>query len=230
MRLNKFIISTCMLLLASNAMAQDSTSIDSQESDAYKHYVEMRRRHWAQLIPNQIVVQNAGNMGLLSAGIGWRYGHQHWETHWLVGFIPKHQSTRPKLTMTLKENFIPWNLRLTEPQGASTDFMKRGWTLSPLTASIYLNTVYGHEFWKKQPSRYPEKYYQFMSTKFRFNLALGQRISWEIPSEKRKNAKSISLFYEVSSCDLYIRSKFQDSNISVKDILGLSLGVKLQTL
>ena len=136
MRLNKFIISTCMLLLASNAMAQDSTSIDSQESDAYKHYVEMRRRHWAQLIPNQIVVQNAGNMGLLSAGIGWRYGHQHWETHWLVGFIPKHQSTRTKLTMTLKENFIPWNLRLTEPQGASTDFMKRGWTLSPLTASM----------------------------------------------------------------------------------------------
>ena len=51
--------------------------------------------------------------------------------------------------------------------------------------------VYGHEFWKSQPSRYPDKYYEFMSTKFRLNLALGQRIT-----------------------------------LKIKDILGLSIGMK----
>ena len=94
----------------------------------------------------------------------------------------------------------------------------------------FQNTVYGHEFWKSQPSRYPDKYYEFMSTKFRLNVALGQRITWEIPSNRRKYAKSIGLFYEVSTCDLYIRAKFQDSNIPLKDIIGLSIGVKLQTM
>ena len=148
----------------------------------------------------------------------------------LWGYIPKHQSTRGKLTMTLKENYIPWNLRLSAPQNESDDFLKRGWTLNPLTASIYVNTVYGHEFWKSQPGRYPDKYYEFMSTKFRLNVAFGQRITWEIPRNRRKYAKSISLFYEVSSCDLYIRAKFQDSSIPLKDIVGLSIGVKLQTM
>ena len=95
---------------------------------------------------------------------------------------------------------------------------------------VYLNTVYGHEFWRSQPRRYPDKYYEFMSTKFRLNVGMGQRITWDIPRNRRKYAKSISLFYEVSSCDLYIRAKFQDSSIPLKDIVGLSLGLKLQTM
>ena len=132
--------------------------------------------------------------------------------------------------MTLKENYIPWNVRLSASQDASDDFLRHGWSLNPLTASIYVNTVYGHEFWKSQPSRYPDKYYEFMSTKFRLNIALGQRITWNIPHNRRKYAKSISLFYEVSTCDLYIRSKFQDNSIPLKDIIGLSIGVKLQTM
>ena len=169
-------------------------------------------------------------MGVLSAGLGWGYGRGHWETHLLWGYIPKHQSTRGKLTMTLKENYIPWNLPITGPHDGSANAMKRGWTLSPLTASLYVNTVYGHEFWKSQPNRYPDKYYEFMSTKFRLNVALGQRITWEIPGNRRKYAKSVTLFYEVSSCDLYIRAKFQDGSVPLKDILGLSIGVKLQTL
>ncbi len=230
MRWSRFVISISLLVQTVAVFAQDSIDIVNQESATYRHRVELRQRLWVSLIPNQFVIQNAGNMGILSAGIGWGYGRQHWETHLLWGYIPKYQSTRGKLTMTLKENYIPWNLRITGPHDASANALKRGWTLSPLTVSLYVNTVYGHEFWKSQPNRYPDNYYEFMSTKFRLNVALGQRITWEIPSHRRKNAKSITLFYEVSSCDLYIRAKFQDSSVPLKDILGLSIGIKLQTL
>ena len=220
--------------MAAAVLAQDSIGVkreaEHQDSEVYRHRVERLQNRWASLIPNQFVIQNAGNMGVLSVGTGWGYGHGHWETHLLFGYIPKRQSTRGKLTMTLKENYIPWNLLLSAPQNESDDFLKRGWTLNPLTASIYVNTVYGHEFWKSQPGRYPDKYYEFMSTKFRLNVAFGQRITWEIPRNRRKYAKSISLFYEVSSCDLYIRAKFQDSSIPLKDIVGLSIGLKLQTM
>lgn len=219
MKKSLFIIS---FLLISIARVSAGDSIYTPEPDVSKYEKNVRKAYilWDALIPTQFVLQNAGNMGIVSAGIGWVYGkHQQWETQLLFGFIPKHQSTRAKLTTTLKENYLPWSINL-----------KHGWSLEPLQASIYINTVYGHEFWKTQPGRYPSGYYEFMSTKFRLNVALGQRITWRIPDNKRKYAKSISLFYEVSSCDLYIRSKILEHSIPLRKILGLSVGVKLQTL
>jgi hypothetical protein len=266
MKWSRFIFSIVLSLTAIQVMA-DSIYVSQPTESKYDLRVLHYRKHWAALIPTQFVIQNAGNMGVLSAGIGWNYGKRkaaikreesgacsdssereqarpsvkQWETDLLVGFIPKHQSTRAKVTFTLKENYIPWSINLGSivtkkdvaliPADAPTRSLSRShWSIEPLTASLYLNTVYGHEFWKSQPSRYPDKYYEFMSTKFRLNIALGQRVTVQIPTAKRKRAKSVSLFYEVSTCDLYIRSMFQTSGIPLKDILGLSLGVKLQTL
>ena len=63
---------------------------------------------WAALIPSHYVIQNAGNMGIVSIGTGWSYGkHRQWETDLLFGYIPQHKSTRGKLTMTVNENYIP---------------------------------------------------------------------------------------------------------------------------
>lgn len=241
MRWNRFIISMTLLfattatMLASDSINTSDNSTLRSVASKYDRRMQRYRQQWDALIPTQFILQNAGNMGVASAGIGWSYGkRRQWETQLLFGYIPAHQSTRGKLTNTLKENFIPWNIRLSAAQptdeSGSSDRWTDGWSLQPLTASIYLNTVYGHEFWKTQPGRYPNKYYEFMSTKFRLNVALGQRITWQIPHNKRKYAKSISLFYEVSTCDLYLRAKFIDHDVRLKDILGLSVGVKLQTL
>lgn len=185
----------------------------------YDRRVNHLRRYWASLIPTQFVLQNAGNMGLISTGIGWSYGKRgQWETQILWGYIPKYNSDHPHLTNTVKENYIPWSISF-------NDWL----ALEPLETSIYLNTVYGHEFWRSQPRRYPDKYYQALSTKFRFNLALGQRLTFNLNPEKY-HCKSISLFYEISSCDLYIRSLFQGTDISFWDIIGLSIGVKMVVL
>ena len=201
MKWNRFVFSTAMLMCSMHMSAADSTyvaAVDSfkmvdstkvvavQESKYEKH-LDRRARAWASLIPTHFVIQNAGNMGVISLGVGWSYGkNRKWETELLFGYIPRHDSSRGN----------------------------------------YLNTVYGHEFWKSQPSRYPDKYYEFMSTKFRLNLALGQRITLKIPENKRKLHNRISLFYEVGTCDLYIRSLFQGQDVKIGDILGLSIGMK----
>ncbi|MBR1402049.1 MAG: hypothetical protein IJ562_10830 [Prevotella sp.] len=219
MKWSRFIISILLLSAAASTMA-DSIYVEHREESRYDKRIHRYRKHWAALIPTQFVVQNAGNMGALSAGIGWDYGNRkQWETDLLVGFIPKHQSTRSKATMTLKENYLPWSISL-----------KNGWSIEPLTASIYVNTVYGNEFWKSQPGRYPDSYYSFMSTKFRLNIAVGQRVTWQIPHNKRRHARGISLFYEIGSCDLYIRSKYLDHSIPLRDVLSLSIGMKVHTL
>lgn len=175
------------------------------------------RHYWANLIPTQVVVQNAGNMGLLSAGVGWEYGRRgQWETHLLWGFFPRYNNKHTHFTQTLKENYIPWSISF-------NDWL----ALEPLEATLYVNTVFGHEFWRSQPGRYPDKYYEALSTKFRLNIGFGQRLVMSLNPDKYF-FRGVTFFYEVSSCDLYIRSLFQGSDINFWDIIGLSLGLKLQ--
>ena len=213
------VISLLLLLALPTEAQTDTTAADTLPvAPKYERRISRYRSAWQSLIPTQFILQNAGNMGLLSLGIGWNYGRRdQWETHLLVGRMPKYRSTRGKMTMTLKETFIPWRIGI-----------GKGWDVEPLTTGLYINTVYGHEFWKSQPNRYPDKYYEFMSTKFRLNVFLGERITKTVPNNRRKFIKSITGFYELSTCDLYIRSMIQDSSVHLNDIVGLSLGVKLQ--
>ena len=203
---------------ATDSVAAPDTARSGSVLTRYDHRVHRYRRRWQSLIPTQTVVQFAGNMGLLSFGVGWDYGRRkQWETHLLFGFLPKAQSDRAKTTMTLKENFIPWSF-----------YLKRGWAVEPLSVGLYLNTVFGPEFWQKQPARYPDSYYPFLSTKMRVNVFVGQRVELTLPHNRRKFVKSITAFYELSTCDLYIRSLVQDSHVRLVDIIGLSLGLKFQ--
>lgn len=200
----------------------DSATADSvavQHESMFDHREHRARHYWANLIPTQVVLQNAGNMGVVSVGIGWEYGRRtQWETHLLWGFIPKYDSSKAHVTSTLKQNYIPWSISF------------NNWlALEPLEATVYVNTVYGHEFWRSQPGRYPDKYYEALSTKFRINVGVGQRLTLDLNPDKYY-FRGVTFFYEVSSCDLYIRSLFQGTAISFWDILGLSLGFKLQLL
>lgn len=226
MKWKTLLISIALMVCGIHAVADDSISIVHAQPSIYEQHMQRMKNNWASLIPTHFLIQNAGNMGVVSIGIGWSYGRRRqWETDLLFGYIPKHDSTRGKLTSTFKGNFIPWSICV-NPHG---DWAEKGkWNFEPLTTSLYINTVYGHEFWKSQPTRYPDKYYEFMSTKFRLNIAVGQRITFVIPQNKRLLHNRISLFYEVGTCDLYVRSMFQTS-IPLKDILGLSVGLKFYT-
>ena len=194
--------------------------VHQSDSTDYDLRVMKYRKHWAGLIPTQFIVQNAGNMGYISLGMGWNYGeHNQWETNLLFGFLPKYRSTRGKPTMTIKQNYIPWSI-----------YLKEGWALEPLSCGVYFNTVFGDEFWGRQPERYPHEYYEMLSTKLRANIFIGQRVTKIVPYNKRKTIKSITAFYEISTCDIYLRSMIVDKHLNIWDIVGLSLGLKLQLL
>ncbi len=186
----------------------------------YDRHLQRAYKAWNSLIPSQLILQRAGNMGYLSLGLGWSYGRQkQWETHLLWGWIPKHDSSETKTTMTVKQTFLPWRWHL-----------GKQWMVEPLSTGLYFNTVFGHEFWGSQPERYPDSYYDFLSTKVRANVFLGQRITYNIPHEKRHKARAITFFWEVSSCDLYIRAYVTEKRISLNDILCLSVGLKFNLL
>lgn len=202
-----------------NHTTEDSIRISTPEYSKYDKRIHRFRRNWNKLIPTHNVIQYAGNMGMFSLGTGWDYGKRdQWETDILFGFIPKHDASRTKITMTLKQSYIPWSLEL-----------KDRLSVEPLSCGIYFNTVFGNEFWVHEPERYPEGYYGF-SSKIRTHIFLGQRLTYDIDKERRFMAKSISLFYELSTCDLLLISRVTNKYLKARDYLSLSFGIKFQWL
>lgn len=185
----------------------------------YDKRIHRFRRHWERIIPTHSKIQYAGNMGLLSLGPGWDYGkHNQWETDLLFGFIPKYSSKKAKITMTLKQNYMPWSIHI-----------GKGFSTEPLACGLYLNTVFGDQFWVNEPDRYPKGYYGF-SSKIRIHVYLGQRLTYDIAPKYRFLAKSVTFFYEISTCDLYLISAVNNSYLRPRDYLSLSFGVKFQWL
>ncbi len=202
--------------------AADSTSIKVSEvkPNRYDRRMHRYRQRWEALIPTHLKLQYAGNMGFMSVGFGWDYGKRNqWETDLLFGYLPKYDSDRSKVTFTLKQNYIPWSTRL----------WKSDFDFEPLTCGLYLNTVFGDEFWTEEPDRYPKGYYGF-SSRVRIHVFLGQRLTFNVPQRHRYFAKQITLFYELSTADLYIVSAFTNSYLRPRDYLSLSFGVKMQLL
>lgn len=215
-----FFAGAMLLLFTPDITAQQAPMERSDKAEFYNKYdkrIRRYRNHWEKLIPTHTKVQFAGNMGLLSFGTGWDYGKRNqWETDVFIGFIPKYDSKRAKVTMTLKQNYMPWNLNL-----------GKGFSTEPLSCGLYFNTVFGDEFWVHEPDRYPKGYYGF-SSRLRAHVFLGQRLTYDIDPQQRHTAKAITFFYELSTCDLYLISAVTNDYLRPRDYLSLSFGLKLQ--
>ena len=134
---------TLYSILSKDSILVPSPSVQNQEEDIvtqmpnrhhkYDKRVHRYRRAWEALIPTHTKLQYAGGMGLLSWGIGWDYGKRgQWETDLLLGFIPRYSSKHFKMTMTLKQNYIPWSI-----------WLGKDLSLEPLTTGIYLAMISG---------------------------------------------------------------------------------------
>ena len=209
-----------VLCLAAHAESGDSLKIKPAKGtpEYYEYRVERYRQFWRSLIPNQARVQYAGSVGAANLGLGWHYGGRDrrlWETDFMFGFVPKNSAPDAHTTFTLRQSYVPFRLQL-------FDWL----AYEPLSTGLICNTIFGKSFWVHQPSRYPSKYYGF-STAVRFHIFLGQRLRYEIPQHKRKLVKAVSLCYELSASDLYLVSYVPNRYLSLRDILSLSVGVKV---
>lgn len=222
--ISKSLLVASLLLLAAAAPAAarplaegDSVMVSRTELDRlrYNRYVKRYQKGWMKLIPNLATLQYAGDIGMFSLGIGWDYGkHDRWETHFLIGYLPKYHADAHDATFTLKENFIPWCVNVTD----GVDF-------NPACFTLFFNTIFDDEFWTEQPDRYPSGYYGF-SSRVRIALGFGGRINFKIPDANHRHTDRLSLYYELNTCDLLIVSAVTNSNITLGDILRLGIGIQ----
>lgn len=176
-------------------------------------------RGWNRIIPRHFKTQFAGGSGLLSVGIGWHYGKYHdtFETDFLLGFLPRYTTGSPHAVLTLKQTFRPWHIHI--PQ--------KRLVLSPFRTGLFLTTITGNEFWRHQPSKYQDGYYWF-STRIRTHLFVGQSLQLRTP--QFRIPKSIELYYELSTNDLYLLNSLLNRYIRFRDIISLAIGLKLEML
>ena len=197
------------------AHAGEPTAADSASIMRYEQRLQTRMDRWHRLIPNLLSVQFAGGTGMFSAGIGWDYGKNNcWETHLLFGFLPRQNHSQAYLTMTLNEKYLPWRIAVG----------KLPIEINPLVVSASIDSVLHEDFWTSEPDRYPKGYYGF-SSRIRFQLGIGQRFSFNIPRQRRYLSRRLSAYYEVSTCDLYVRQKILNKHLPLKDIITIGIGI-----
>lgn len=212
--------------LAMGVLVGPAVSQEDKQAESFSRYEQRLLRYktgWAKLIPDYSKFQFAGGMGMVSFGTGWDYGkNRQWETDVFIGYLPRFAGEHGHVTLTLKENYYPWKIKLNPAKSYSH------WTFEPFSTSLYINKIFGQgQFWAKQPEKYPDKYY-VLATNLRFNLAFGQRINFSVKNPHFAN--TVSFFYEVGTNDLYVICAIQNRVLKLHDIFSLSLGLKFQFL
>ncbi len=145
-------------------------------------------------LPDHLVSQFAGNIGLLSAGIGYSYGKDKWQTDLVYGFVPAFESQTTIHILTAKTAFRPYRIEL---KGGK-------YSLTPLRVGTGISYSVGRQFHTTWPGRYPDGYYWF-TTSFRFTPFIGAAISAPL-NEGRTMFKRLELYSELGTTDLHIIS------------------------
>lgn len=213
----KGILLLSLVLVCSSVCAEGFS--DEKSQNRHERKLQQYKKGWEKLIPRYQKIQYAGSMGLISIGVGWDYGKsKQWETDLFLGYLPRFDGSSGHATITLKENYIPWQINLAKSER---------WKVEPFTASLYINKIFGEEFWSREPDKYPDGYYG-LATNLRFNLAFGQRVRFKV--KPIGLSEQLTLFYEFGTNDLYIISYFTNKYLHFSDIFNLSLGIKFQFL
>lgn len=199
-----------LLLVGLQAEAQTISMWQQQRLHA-------EREGWSRVMPTHVKVQYAGGMGLASVGVGWDYGrYNQLETDLQVGYLPRRYSDRNHAVFTLKQNWMPWNIRFVDWLG-----------VEPLSCGVYLTAITGPRavYWRSEPSKYGGTYYKFL-TRFRAYFYVGQRATWY---NRRLDSmlRSVSLYYELSTKELDWVAKFGNHDLLLTDMVYFSFGMKI---
>lgn len=214
--LKKSFLTLVTLFLSTFSIAQSIVLQENDNRSSIDSNSKELKKTAFNLVPSSYMIQYAGSMGLISLGTGWDYGNQkQWSTDFLVGYVPKYDTDRAKLTLTLRQSYTPWKVHI-----------QKRVTYHPLRTGVYLNTTLGKQFWYKEPDKYPNSYYKF-STRLRINIFVGQDFSYKIKSNT-SYFESLKFYYDLHTNDLYLVSGVQNKYLKFDDYVGLALGVKLQ--
>lgn len=174
---------------------------------------EYRKIKRGALVPDHSKIQYAGSMGLISASVGWQYLNGKMETDYYFGYLPRSMGFSNSLTTSLEQTYIPWEINNDD-----------GSFFNPLITGIYINRVFGNNYYTDLPSKYPDDYYWWMSA-VRINFFIGSRLIFENEGER---VPDVGIYTRINTNDLYLVSAIENDSIKLFDIIKISLGCYLR--
>ncbi len=126
--------------------------------------IQAQNKFISKLYPNEITVQYAGNIGLVSAGPTWNYAkNECLSTTLMLGYVPGYLGNKSTVCLSLSKIYTPWHITWKNKMG-----------FEPLTVGVMVSSIFGKDYWLVEPNYYPDNYYGF-STSLRFYLIFGQQ-------------------------------------------------------
>lgn len=168
-------------------------------------------RKW--YLPHYIPVQFAGNIGLLSTGLGYTSNKENYGLNILYGYVPASIGDQHIHMITAKNIFPIFHIPLTNHQ-----------RLTPYLGLGLMVEVGGNAFFTL-PSQYPEGYYDFPK-----NLHVTGFGGARLQHLFRKDAsflRGIELYAEAATIDVYVWYRTISDEIKFNQIFSLALGVNL---
>ena len=129
------------------------------------HTTNSDRRWYA---PDHLVLQFAGNLGLVSGGIGYSYFKDHLHTDVSYGFTPPFDKRHTAIhSLNVKNTYRVFQIKL-DPDSR--------YVLVPLRVGFGLTYSFGPQFETFWPQKYPDMYYPF-PTSIRLLPYIGMAVS-----------------------------------------------------
>ncbi|GAA4301684.1 hypothetical protein [Nibribacter koreensis] len=164
--------------------------------------------------PYYVKAQFAGDIGLLSVGIGRESFNRKLTTDVSVGYLPESVGGDAIFTVALKSTMLP----LKPVRIKSLDWYY-------LTAGAQVSYTFGDEYfaWEGYLSKYPNSYYRFSTALSVYVFAGGQVDFMRVPKLQK-----FSAYYEVGAPGEYVISYIQNPKyLGLGKIFHLALGVKM---
>ncbi|MFB9862932.1 hypothetical protein EFA69_02715 [Rufibacter immobilis] len=168
-------------------------------------------RDWS---PYYLKTQFAGDVGLVSVGIGKQSFSQRLETDLSLGYLPKSVGGDHIFTLALKSTLLPFKPVKVGPVD---------W--HAFTTGMQLGYIFGKEYFasEKYLSRYPNSYYRF-STAFHLYLFAGGQVNFT----RIEKLNRFKVYYEAGTMAKYLVSYVQNPKyLSPGKIFHLAIGAKM---
>ena len=158
-------------------------------------------------LPRVYTLQYAGNLGLVSGGLGYSLFKDKVRLGLFYGYVPKVFSTKAIHTLALKGTLNVFKSR------AGQDKLYIGTTL---------NMERGNNSFLKLPDKYPKGYYQ--TNAFHFTVFTGVKSFFAVHDRK---LKGVEPYIECGTVDTYLYYCLSEK-LSLFKILSLSAGLNLK--
>jgi len=166
------------------------------------------------LIPDFAGVQYAGSIGYVSIHTGYNFFHDKTDLSFHYGYVPEAKGGELHIS-AVKFEYRPFSIKL----GDKLIF-------HPLNPVVFLSYTFGKNFGLSfDRDQYPKGYY-FWSPALREHLGLSTEL--KLMGDKSSRIKSISLYTEANTNDLYMVSWFENRTSSpITKIFHLGFGLRM---